>query len=785
MLTPPVPGMRHSDSIGDLEGIEDWTMVGSPTSPTSPTSPGSPTGRTEPGQGATEADPFLMRLPSPHSANSHAGNGSGNGSGGGTNSTSTSSRGTNSTSASSGTNVSGYGVLLAHPSLSLPPPSPHAEGSANPFDVPAAYAGLPRGAAPPGSPLPMPGRRILSPSQMAILVEEEDGVLPRMSEDRVTDREEGEVVVATRVSLRSRASAGPSAATPFADAAHDPMPLPLPPRPPKEKGKETRRSWIPRLSWLLNRDSASNSRRTSRDIEEEGGLLLFDAGRGAHSPSNSVSSPVSPPAFIRLESPPRRVGSAGAAPPPVGETMREFGARPLLPFLTGRGSRPASGVATGSRPISGVSGRSGGVSSDGTNGTNGSGKSGGTVYTDALETLNSRAASFSSRAGTPGQGQGQGQVPPLPGQDPLDAPAPPAFVAFAGSALRQSASQASLPQQQPGQHSREDSLTQSLAHSTSAASHPSATLAGSASNTTLALATPATGHTPLKPERAYAHGPPGLGAFDSLSADFAPPVLGKAGTGSVGSWDKAGLELGFSRPASHSQLGTFGSANANGPVSSGAPFGGMGMGGAGPFGRTGAPFDERSSSAPHLSLDLEDAPPGAEGRWRLLGGSAHSLLLGSSSSLGASQEWSEGAGRRGTFGLSPAAQYHRSPGQSSEHGSFHSRLGNSSLNSSSLSSVSSHGARLPSASAAAAFAVPVLRLGPLGAAFGHLARDGEHSGSGSSGSHGRRQENSSGSGSGGGDHARSPLRHERGPGSPVSPLLSPWAGGLDPDWRPM
>lgn len=144
------------------------------------------------------------------------------------------------------------------------------------------------------------------------------------------------------------------------------------------------------------------------------------------------------------------------------------------------------------------------------------------------------------------------------------------------------------------------------------------------------------------------------------------------------SWDAAGLELGFARPPSNERLGTFGSTNvvpvpvavlapgirvvgASTSSSLGATGNGNATAGGGgerrsPFMRPGAaslPFVEGRSNAPHLSLDLDDAPPGAEGRWRLLGASAHSLL-GSSSSLGAaSQEWAAGAGAewRGTFGV--------------------------------------------------------------------------------------------------------------------------------------
>ncbi|KAJ7267001.1 hypothetical protein B0H12DRAFT_1257700 [Mycena haematopus] len=473
------------------------------------------------------------------------------------------------------------------------------------------------------------------------------------------------------------------------------------------------------------------------------------------------------------------------------------------PDTESRKAPPAWAGAGAARPISGTSA----MSSDGTGGTNGSGKSAGTVYEDAKETLSTRGSRADSRMGGQAQGEDAPPMPQGPGQDPLDAPAP------------RHSRRLRAPRRCIQQHSRDGSTSAQTAGSATA----SATLGGSASNTT--LATPATGHAPLKPERVY--GPPGLGAFDAQSLNFAahgltspnpaanptvnafapphaltnafapPPMPGKGSKGSVGSWDKAGLELGFSRAASHSLLGTFGSANAV-PVDTHrwvAVWRRRGWRGV-------WESAERSGSAPHLSLDLDDAPPGAEGRWRLLGGSAHSLMLGSSSSLAASQEWGEGAGRRGTFGLSPAAQYHHSPGHSSEHDSGHSRVGNSSVNSSSLSSASSHahGPRLPTAhslypssgSGNSARARILAHAGsvegpmsPTLSAFGHLARDrdGEHSGS--SGSSGRRQENSSGSGSGSGaDRARSPLVRAGSPGSPVSPLLSPWAGGLGPDWHP-
>ncbi|KAJ6577967.1 hypothetical protein B0H19DRAFT_1253270 [Mycena capillaripes] len=907
MVTPFTSSMQPNQQ-GDLG--EEWTFVGDlPDSPpTSPLSPTSPTSGMEPGTGGTEADPRKRKWK----------------------------RGEQQLD------------LLARDKLHLrqqrderigvrrPPRAVRAGAAfsfgwgANPFD-------LPPGAAPPGSGssytggynnnnnggnggVPM-GRRILSPAQMAVLVEEEL-VLPRpsveshltgshMTGDYGGDKEEGEVVVAQRVSLspmKGNLAAGPST---LAD--------PQPQDKGKEKEKEKRRSWIPRFSWL--NPSASASARNSRDVEEEGegeaGHLLFDAG--AHSPTGSVS--MSPGDALRL------VGGTGGASTSGGDTsaaaagvgvgvgMREFGARPLLPFLArlSSGTPPprSSSRGAGSRPISGVSSGKSGMSSDG---TNGSAKSGGTVYTDAREELTmSTRASFASRAG--GGGGGNGEVPPpLPGaMDPLDAPAPPALAAFASS------SQASLHRTtgSPVQSLRasvhsQGSLSHEYSHSRDQSlSAPSATLAGStqASNTTLALlGTPATGPAPLPPlptatggksdrERAYAHPPPGLSGFGYTAFEnrAAPPTAfnpGKAhGKGSIGSWDAAGLELGFARPPSHEALGTFGSANANVvPVPQMAPgirvvgaphalvgvaplpsptfapppppvmaprplsFGGGDGGRTSPYMRPGAaslPFVEGrrvygSGGAPHLSLDLDDAPPGAEGRWRLLGGSAHSLLLGSSSSLGATGEWGEGAagpGRRGTFGggvsgavsvvflfsfvsfinstlmIPTQAQYHHSPGQSSEHGSFHSRLA-SSLGSSSLSSGSSGAAHsgqghaqlpsgashslYPSSGSNGSHSAPASArartralvhagsvegpLSPAVSAFGHRVRDADYSGS--SGSHsagGRRQENSSGSGSGSGEHGhgpertRSPLSRAR---SPASPLLSPWAGGLDPDWRP-
>ncbi|KAF7375558.1 hypothetical protein MSAN_00444000 [Mycena sanguinolenta] len=177
------------------------------------------------------------------------------------------------------------------------------------------------------------------------------------------------------------------------------------------------------------------------------------------------------------------------------------------------------------------------------------------------------------------------------------------------------------------------------------------------------------------------------------------PPLPLGSKGSVGSWDQAGLERGFGRAPSHFLLGAFGSENA---VPLPLPGTGAGAGLAPGIRIVGSPSPAPSSfpqhplrrrscsirrrnalsrrlcrrletSAPHLSLDLDDAPPGAEGRWRLLGGSTQSLLLRSSTSsfgVNGSGEWGEGTGRRGMFGLGPAAQYVHFAGHSSEHGSF-------------------------------------------------------------------------------------------------------------------
>ncbi|KAJ7503333.1 hypothetical protein B0H11DRAFT_2222618 [Mycena galericulata] len=858
MLTPPVAGDADADAD---EVLDDWLMVGSPTSP-GPQSPPA-----EPGRGAGEADPFLTRalalaggavverLPNPHSANNSgsgsAGNGNGNGNSTNSGSGSGSSRGTHATT-SSGTNVSGYGVLLAHPTLSLPdrealglPP-----GAASPSSpASAAYNNGSGNGGTGASALP---RRILTPAQMAVLVEEDDmeRVLPRASgsgerlgrglggvlegeegeegelEEGVDEGEEGEgeVVHARRVALAGGKG--------------------------KEKEKETeaRRSWIPRFSWLLNRDSWRNSRgshnsrgsRGSRDVEEEGGLLLFDAGAGGHSPTGSISeTPASPVGAQGAGAGGSGVGASGSgvgasasasASGSGAATMREFGARPLLPFLA---RRPSAANNTVSRPISGVSA----LSSDGTGGS-GSGRSGGTVFTDARETLSTRGSRAALGGGSSAQGsavalgqgqaqaQGQGQGQML---DPLDLPAPAPLAAFASSSqhsLHHAASvrsQASLAHSLHGSASHSTSAASaSLSHSTS---QQGATLVGSASNTTLGtVATPATGHAPLKPERVYAHGqapayphaPPGLGypyAYSGTTTNSGNTVRSTntggqgQGQGQGQGWDAAGLELGFARPASHSKLGTFGSKNAavvpaafgapgirvvGAPASAGSLGGGGGSGG----------------GAPHLSLDLDDAPPGAEGGWRLLGGSAHSLLGSQSSREG---DRDGGPGRRGTFGIgvTGAAQYHHSPEHSSERGSLHSRVGgSSSINSSSLSSRSHGHAQLPSGATTSHSLYPSSGSGshshshsgnshsnssararalahagsvegpmsPAVSAFGHRARGAGAENSGSSGSGGPRhgkQETSSGSG-----------ERSRSPRSPTSPLLAPWAGGLDPDWRP-
>ncbi|KAJ7765816.1 hypothetical protein DFH07DRAFT_1014179 [Mycena maculata] len=786
MVTPPVPGADNAEFVDD-----DWLMVASqsPTSvgsPTSPQSPQFPGGQAVPGRGGTEADPFLTRLPNPHSGAlaTHTDTASGSGSGSG----SAGSRDTAATH-SSGTNASGYGVLLAHPTLSLPRNLSEQGQAGNPFDAPdpVVYANLPPGAGPPsgnglggGYTDAHGARRILSPAQMAVLVEEgeRERVLPRVSEEGesrlsgIDEGEEGEaeVVVARRVAL---GGASPEPAT------------------------QRRRSWIPRFSWL-NNNSNANSARNSRDVEEEGGLLLFDAG--AHSPSNSVSSP--PP--VPVAGPSGGASGSGSAGP-SGE-MREFGGRPLLSFLrpqsrAGSGSRPTSGVpaaaAAGPRPISGLSGMSS-EGTAGTGGTAGSGKSGGTVFEDAVSTFGSRAASSSALRNEASAGLRQQDAAPgaqggAEAVDPLDLPAPAPLAAFASS------SQHSLHQTHSA-HSLHSTSQASLTQTASASlTHQNTNTSISTTTTTLGSATAAAGHTPLKPERAYAHGPPGL--------EFAVAPNTSTGTGASGkssaSWDAAGLELGFSRPASHSKLGTFGSANlvpvppvpALPSYAFGAPPGIRVVGASTSStlrdGGVGGGSGGRSS-APHLSLDLDDAPPGAEGEWRLLGGSVE-----------AGREWGivqveGGSGRRDTFGGVGlgAAQYHHPSGHSSEQGSFHSRVGASSLSSgssaharlaSAQNSSSGHSHSLyPSSGSTSARARALARAGsvegpmsPATSAFGHRVRDagaGEHSGSSGSGG-GRAQETSAASGER--EHERS-----RSPRSPTSPLLAPWAGGLDPEWRP-
>ncbi|KAK7055881.1 hypothetical protein R3P38DRAFT_3342866 [Favolaschia claudopus] len=781
MLTPPVPG---SHSHEDLDA--EWTLVGSPTD-AAPRSPPA-----EPGRGIDEADPFLHRdLPNPHSVSSRESNTN--------NSNSASSRTTGSTSASgsgasgsgsSGTNTSGYGVLLAHPSLSLG--SQHAEGS--------GYNNLPPAAAAPSwqnNDAPI-SRRILSPSQLAVLVEEEGPVLPRRSEDsRHTDGEEGEVAVARRVPMS----------------------------PTAEREPETRRrSWIPRFSWLLP------SPRNSRDLEagEEGEKeVLFDAGR--HSRNNSVeekegeASSSLPP---RLVSPDQQSQS-----PSTGTGMREFGVtRPLFPFLSSAPrSRPTSGVATTSRPISGASG-SLGMSSN-SNGTNGSKESGGTVWEDAREyqTVSTRASS-----------RGDVRADQPAAADPLDMPAPSAFARFAGRV----GSRGSLRQEEEAasEHER-DGSTSTEATPSQSGSH---TLAGSArtSNTTL-------GGGVKQPERAYSHLPPGLGQghvygeelppVPALPVGFKNAALGasaptpanavvnsqqnslttpsnattpKHPQGSIASWDRAGLELGFSRPASWMGVGTVGSGNrrveevggqggvapgirvvvpaAAVPPPSASPLKGPVSQGGGGGDRPGA-----WSPAPQLNLDLDDAPPGAEGRWRLLGGngsgSGHSLF-GSGSSGGV-----EAPGRRGTFGLGPAAQFHFSPDNlhASEHGSLHSRsITNNSSTSSSSNPTRSH-SMYPSSGSGnsnsnSARSHVLAHAGSVEGAAG----SGPRLSAFVDGVNGRRQENSSGSGSGNShSRARSALSNgvvseeetarERATRSPNMLAAVPWAGGLDGDWRPV
>ncbi|KAF7311974.1 hypothetical protein MIND_00209100 [Mycena indigotica] len=747
MVTP-------GNGIGSTDEFDaDWLMVQTPGSP--------PTRPTEPGTGRTEVDPFLTSAGLP---NPHPGSASGNNSGSG------SSRETGATTGSSGTNVSGYGVLLAHPSLSLPD---NHEG--NPFDLPTSYSGgnnhaLPPGAAPPTTTYAniMPGRRILSPSQLAMLVEEEgerevlprpSGELPRnsMQGSHISGDEEGEVVYARRVAV-----SGPD----------------TPPELPQAQTATAtpfRRSWIPRFSWL--RDS-----RGSREIEDDveaGTGLLFDAS----SPS-APSSPAGPRSQQRSKRP--------------SAEMREFGTKPFPGFLSS--SRPAT---PGSRPVSGAARPLSGVSSDGTNGTNGSGKSGGTVYTDARETLSTRGSNSRVGTGPPTQHDPMPEIDPdtTLRADPLDAPAPVAFAPFSSAAsLHHSASRTSLT------HSAsEASLSQqtqpTLSHhgSSEGPAHPTLlTLTSGSSPSASTLAT-----TTTKPEAAYAFGPPGLG----FNVDSQKP-------GSVGSWDKAGLEMGFARAASIDKLGTFGSGNRgvlqapgpfappplpvfNAPPPPRSPppsvsYGSSGTPGIRIIGSSNlrSPMD-LPQRAPHLSLDLDDAPPGADGGWRLLGGT------GSTPSL-LNNEWGVGVGgpgKRGTFGgpSNTAAQYvSGSGGPSSEHGSLHSRLDNS-INSSSLSSRSIHSrnqnntssssnsnptphSQYPSSNSArsrAALGRPISVPGPMSpanSAFGvrHLPENSGSSGSGNG--HGNEMSGSS-------------LPRARSPASPTLMAAAPWAGGLGEDWR--
>ncbi|KAJ7066920.1 hypothetical protein C8F01DRAFT_1340935 [Mycena amicta] len=688
----------------------------------------------------TEVDPFLTTnaaaggvLPNPHPAN-----GSGNNSGSG-----------------SSRDTWRNNQQLAPTSFSIP------EESHEAFDLPTHN--LPPGAAPPNNNVYaniVPGRRILSPSQLAMLVEEE--VLPRPSVDIDMPRqsmegseEAAQVVYARRVALSP------------------------PPDAPAEPPQPARRSWIPRFSWL--RDS-----RSSRDIEDDveaGTGLLFDASSPASPISTSPTSPVGP----RLpQTKPQR---------PSAE-MREFGARsgPILGFFSSGssrpatpGSRPVSGALAASRPISGIS-------------SDGSGKSGGTVYTDARETLSTRGSN--SRVGATTTVHDPMPDTPSRDQDPLDMPAPAAFAPFSSAAslhhsgsrtsLTHSASEASLSQTQQtlsNQASSEQPQSGSLSLMTGTTTPSASTLAGT---------------TTSKAQPTYPFGPPGL----TLSGD-----LDKKGSlASAASWNKNALELGFSRPASHDKLGTFGSGNRNVVQVPVTPFAAppppvfplpLHGSSASANSSTSAPgiriIGTVADRAPHLSLDLDDAPPGADGGWRLLGAGAG----------GSNNEWGVGVGvgvagpgKRGTFG-GPAAQYvsvsGSGGGPSSEHGSLHSRVDNAS----SLSSRSAHshptgsssghahsqypssgsGSGAGSARSRAALGRPISVEGPMSrspavSAFGHHhLREQDHSGSS-----GHGQELSAGSlGSG-----LSPLPRARSQ-SPASPTLltgSPWAGGLDADWRP-
>jgi hypothetical protein len=508
------------------------------------------------------------------------------------NSNSSSSR----TTTSSGTNVSGYGVLLAHPSLSV-----HSSLNNNGN---SAEAG--------GSGPPVAGRRILSPAQMAILAEEDEGlsVQPRASsqlpspphspKSSLDVEGDAQVLVATRVPISPRSSSGLS---PLADVSGvSPLSALAAGYKPDEKA-EKRKSWLPRFSWLM---PSSSSRRGSRDLEAAEGEreLLFDAGPSSagHSPHASMSMPA----------PPRLVPQSGA-----GEGMSEFGRRPLLPFLAAAASRPVSGVSAGGRSSGGKSGKSSG------------GESGGTVFHDAVSTQNSRTVSTQNSFAR--NGNGNNAQPPMPEPesagtaeaadaapiDPLDAPAPAPLSTFASFA---SASSSSLANTYAG-----------TGGGTSTHSH---TLASS-SNTTL----PPGARAPHKPEPAYPHAPPGLGHD-----------LG---------WDALSLERGFAQPRSVGSVGvdalasSFAPAKAKGvfgvPVlppgaAFGLPPGAFGV----PFGGGGAAVVGAPMLGPVTVSGpfLDDAPPGAREGWRRLNRSGS---FSGTHSYGDFGDVSD-VGRRGTFG---------------------------------------------------------------------------------------------------------------------------------------
>ncbi|KAF7325751.1 hypothetical protein MKEN_00425600 [Mycena kentingensis (nom. inval.)] len=653
-----------------------------------------------------------------------------------------------------------------------PFPFPPEDRGDNPFDLPTAYRNggnyhlLPPGAGPANGngngahaySNIAPGRRILSPSQLAMLVEEEGEreVLPRPSVEQprasmgshvTSGDEEAEVVVARRVAVSPPGSPAGGPSRTIAEPIQD----------------SPRRSWIARFSWLT--DPTRNSREIADD-PEAGAALLFDASAP---PSPGPVSPAGPRTHSKRPS----------------TTMREFGARSGFGFFSSSnsrpntpGSRPVSGaLGSGSRPISGV----------GSEGTNGSSKSGGTVYTDARETLSTRGSNSRVGAGTPLD------APPLPTtgdpdatvraetQDPLDMPAPAAFAPFSSAAsMHHSGSRTSLS---------EASQTQTLSHQASLE------------------------------QQGDAFGLDAVGKHDPDDWDNTPTTCisdgdekAKGSLTSATSWDKAGLELGFARPASFDKLGTFGSGNREAPLltTGNNPFmapvfhappppsfnprssppavtvplyGSSSLSSNAPGirivnARPTAAAPSVANAAPHLSLDLDDAPPGADGGWRLLGGSTHSLL-GSGSEVGVGVG---PPGKRGTFGAqASAAQYHHTAGPSSEHGSLHSRL-NQSTNSGSISSRSANShsrdktgssnsnsnghSQYPSSGSArsrAALGRPPSVEGPMSPAMS--AFGAQHLAEGSSGS----------------ERAISPLPRAR---SPNSPLMSPWAGGLDAEWRP-